>query len=102
MYWSEEKILKNKKFLARPCPSIYFLIKNNKIIYVGQSEYAEARIIFHTKNKNFDSYSIIKLEKEDDCLLSELESYYILKFLPKYNKYTGVRYVLISSNIAPW
>lgn len=39
---------------------LYSLIKNDKPIYVGVTSNIKQRIIAHTKNKDFDSYLIIK------------------------------------------
>jgi hypothetical protein len=62
---------------------IYFLIKDNTIVYVGQSITGTNRIVNHKKDKDFDSYSFIPIPKE---LLNETEQSYIRTFMPSYNK----------------
>ena len=64
---------------------IYFLIKDSKIVYVGQSCYGINRLINHKvqKEKSFDSYTYIPIG--NDVNLSDVEAYYIAKFKPVYN-----------------
>lgn len=61
---------------------VYFLIKDNEIVYVGQSVRVYTRISSHEKTKDFDSVSWIRCEVES---LDYLESFYIYKFRPKLN-----------------
>lgn len=60
---------------------VYFLIKNNEVIYVGQTNNNLCRPFSH-KNKDFDRVEIMLCRKED---LDFLEDKYILKYKPKYN-----------------
>ena len=69
---------------------VYFLIADREIVYVGQSQnildrlgkhHAEGRI-------NFDEYFILPCEKED---LINLETIYIRKFNPKFNRQNDMR-----------
>lgn len=86
-----EYILKNKilvKKLSRTI-GIYFLIKDNTVVYVGKSNRCEIRVwdhffktVYCPYEKNFDSFSIIKVEED---LLDEVERYYIAKYNPMYN-----------------
>lgn len=62
---------------------IYFLIKGSTIVYVGQTTQGLSRTFAHIKTKDFNKYYFFPCEKN---LLSSLESAYILKFKPKYNK----------------
>ena len=64
---------------------VYFLLKNKEVVYVGQTTNGLNRIKQHFKEqkKDFDDYKIIKCSKKD---LNELESFYIIKYKPKYNK----------------
>ena len=78
---SENEILKTKIDFKRNS-FIYFLIKDNEIVYVGQTKAGLSRIFQHN-DKKFDSYSIIECEQSE---LDELENEYIIKFNPKYNK----------------
>jgi len=71
--------------LARPIEShvgVYFLIKNNEIIYIGQTTNLHARIATHRSNKNFDYFSFLPVEKD---MLDITERAYITKFNPKLN-----------------
>lgn len=61
---------------------IYFLKKEDEIVYVGQSINIHRRVEQH-KDKDFDDYSFIECEKS---LLDCTEEFYILKCNPKYNK----------------
>ena len=63
---------------------IYFLFKDQKVVYVGKSLNASARIYDHqrAKSKVFDSYAILPVAAE---YLDELEVIYICKFAPIYN-----------------
>lgn len=60
---------------------IYFLFRNNTIVYVGQTTNGLKRIFDHT-DKRFDEYTFIRCRK---CELNVLEAAYIKKFKPKYN-----------------
>lgn len=64
---------------------VYFLLHNNKVVYVGQtrSEWP-GRIREHLKtDKNFDQVYYIQVRRHE---VDSLERYYIKKFKPKYNK----------------
>jgi len=68
---------------------IYALIKNDEIVYIGQSTNIMTRIGSHLHSeKVFDSWCIVEnlgvytTSKE----VSRLEEKYIRRFLPKYNK----------------
>lgn len=80
-----QDIIRYKQNLTSAC-CIYFLIDKNEIVYVGKStKGAFDRLGAHFKysDKVFDSYFI------EPCLeinLTALETEYILKFVPKYNK----------------
>jgi hypothetical protein len=64
---------------------IYFLIKKDKVVYVGQSNVGLSRIYQHVvaNKKDFDSFSYIKVNNDED--LDLLEADYIIKFDPIYN-----------------
>ena len=78
----KEFILENRKKIEEKICCIYFLIKNEEIVYIGQSVNGISRIQQHT-DKDFDSYFILETKKE---YLNDLESHYIVKFNPIYNK----------------
>lgn len=87
---SEETIINESliiKYLFDRCDiGIYFLLKDNKIVYVGQTKNGFNRIINHLHNRtiDFDSFHFINIKDTDR--LNEIELKYILKFNPKYNK----------------
>ena len=78
----KEEIIKNKTIYSREV-FIYFLIKDDIIVYVGQTAKGMSRIQAHEGNKDFNAYTIINCDKDE---LDELENHYILKFNPIYNK----------------
>ena len=66
---------------------VYFLVKDEKIVYIGQSTNIFKRLYEHKKDKTkvWDSYSYI------ECSAGELdivESLYIFKYEPIYNGYS--------------
>ena len=64
---------------------VYFLLRDKKVVYVGQSSRGLARIFEHQIDslKKFDSVSYIFLGREDD--LNDFEAFYIANFRPIYN-----------------
>lgn len=63
---------------------VYLLFLENKIVYVGQSKCPAARIGQHVQNgRKFDSAAAIECPTE---LLSDLESHYIVKYIPEGNR----------------
>ena len=81
-------IIKNKILIKdKELCGVYFLIKNDEIVYIGSSINVESRINEHQKERKilFDHYFIIK-EKYD---FKTLEIQYILQFIPKYNTSLG-------------
>jgi hypothetical protein len=65
------------------CCGIYFLIKENAIVYVGQSVNVAARIVAHKNDgKDFDEVRFIKCKKE---VLDEREMFFIRLLKPELN-----------------
>lgn len=64
---------------------IYFLLSEGQIVYVGQSINSAVRVYEHVRKKviKFDSYFTLPCKRSD---LTPLESRYIQKFRPKFNK----------------
>lgn len=62
---------------------IYFLIKNNIVVYVGQTSQGMLRPYQHIKDKDFNEIRLMFCDKEE---LNKLEEYYIVKYSPMYNK----------------
>lgn len=85
-------IINNKKSIKDNCCNIvYFLLKNNEVVYVGKTIFGPARILNHieAKEKDFDSFSMFSVDKEK---LLEIELANINFYRPKYNKYAGGEY----------
>lgn len=61
---------------------IYFLIKGEEIVYVGQSTNIFYRVGQHEGVKDFDTFTYLECDKEH---LDLLEARYITKIKPKYN-----------------
>src|SRR5690625_394111 len=60
---------------------IYFLLKDEKVVYVGKTKNVKRRLNEH-KGKVFDDYKLLKCTSDES---SFLEDKYITKFDPKYN-----------------
>lgn len=61
---------------------IYFLLKDNVVVYVGQTKQGLIRPLIH-KDKDFDTIKIIYCSEKE---LDNFEDKYITKYKPKYNK----------------
>jgi predicted GIY-YIG superfamily endonuclease len=77
---SKEFILSSAVPFRQQC-GIYFLIRDNKIIYIGQSVNIPARIVNHTKK----NYTHIFCLECDESELDILERKYLQKFHPELN-----------------
>lgn len=66
-------------------PCIYFLIKDDTIVYVGQTVDLTRRVNEHKceGKKDFDSFSSVSVKKRD---LDKVESLCILYYRPIYNE----------------
>lgn len=65
-------------------PSVYLLYRDGVVVYVGSSIMVLSRISTHlTSDKDFDSYSFIKVNSTAD--MYDLESRCIAHFNPEYN-----------------
>jgi hypothetical protein len=80
---SEEEILKLATPVKQLC-GIYLLIREGKVVYVGQSTNCHARIgtHFYERGKKFDAFHLIECGTKQ---LKKLEAQYIAKFMPQYN-----------------
>lgn len=65
---------------------IYFLMKNGEVAYVGKTKLGLGRPFQHSVDKAFDHVKILPCDESE---LDELESFYIAKYKPEYNKYMG-------------
>lgn len=83
-----EEIANNKYYF------IYFLLKNNKLVYVGQSNNnVLSRISSHLKDKEFDEVYYKSFSVEN--VMDEYEKKFIMKYRPKFNKeviHEGIKY----------
>lgn len=101
-------LLKPKEILklAKPWPengrySIYFLLLEKEIVYIGQSSRVLGRISKHKQSEmRFDSVAILWCDSKEDA--AELERLYIEKFKPKHNKslkgHKDMSFLLVSSS----
>ena len=61
---------------------IYFLCKDNEVVYIGQSQDVTTRVNGHVGSKEFDSVTAMLVPKE---LLDEVEQYWIKRVKPELN-----------------
>jgi predicted house-cleaning noncanonical NTP pyrophosphatase (MazG superfamily) len=78
-------IVEKSKTYGDAC-GVYFLIKDDEIVYIGQSINIASRVASH-KDKDFDSMSFVACQKEE---LDILESLYILAYQPALNGSSAV------------
>ena len=71
---------------------VYFLIKNDEVVYVGQSSInILGRIAKHLRsNKEFDSFSYMRCDKED---IDAMEAKYIAALIPRLNVSFGKNFI---------
>lgn len=72
---------------------IYFLINDDKIVYVGQTKNGLRRIMQHY-DKTFNKYSFVETTLED---LDYYEDLYIMKYQPKYNNFYSFYRISVDS-----
>ena len=84
------KTLKKIKFNNYYKPCVYGLFLGEKCVYVGQSVTLFSRIDGHKrdKQKKFDSFCIFEYEDDEQIRLI-IESLFIIKYKPPYNKSRG-------------
>jgi hypothetical protein len=85
----EKHIIAMRAKKARRVTGVYFLLKKDEIVYVGQSVHIPSRLDYHlrdndsiTRSEFFDSYHYIECEPDH---LDMLEAFFIRKFNPIYN-----------------
>ena len=81
----EQEIVAQAESFENQC-GVYFLVRGNRVVYVGQSVQISARLADHSKTKDFDSYAFIRCDKEK---LDVLESLYIHALSPEYQGRSG-------------
>ena len=76
-----------------PNSFIYFLISDNtvknEVVYVGQTKNGLLRPLSH-KDKEYNRIFVIRCKQSD---LNEMETFYIRKYNPKYNRNEGRGYI---------
>lgn len=65
-----------------PQCGIYFLVRNNRVVYVGKSTNLLGRLGQHSHDQDFDRIAFIECE---ECDLNSLEKAYITALLPQLN-----------------
>lgn len=81
---SQEDLIDKSLSYGDAC-GVYFLIKNKKIVYIGQSINIASRVTQH-RDKDFDSVSYVSCDRSE---LDVLESLYILAYKPPLNGIAG-------------
>ena len=76
--YREEEIV-GSKLSYEGSSGVYFLIKGDRVVYVGQSVNIFARISSHVQSKDFDSYAYVSCPIDK---LDILESLYIHTLSP--------------------
>lgn len=89
-------ILKGKKeiIFTKDCFAVYFLLKKDKIVYIGSSENFLLRVGSHLKDKDFDSFYYVQLKNKEEMLKTEAEN--IIYYNPLYNKNLPESYISLS------
>lgn len=79
------KQFKNKAPIAEArINGIYWLYKNDEIVYVGKSKNIIKRISEHFDKIDFNYFNYVKICETKS--LNNIEAYFIYKLKPKYNK----------------
>lgn len=74
--------MRKNKYIPAFQAGLYFLIKDEKVVYVGQTKNLSARMAGHL-NKDYDKYRFIQCPEH---LLKHYENRWILRFSPILNK----------------
>jgi excinuclease UvrABC nuclease subunit len=78
----QQIIVAKQENTQRRC-GVYFLVKDDVVLYVGKSVNVDARIAQHRLSKSFDSYTFIECSEAD---LDTVERGYIEELNPPLNK----------------
>lgn len=80
-----------------PCESycyrgIYFLIDNDRVVYVGQAVNVVIRVMTHMRaGKKFDAVSFYSVADDSEITLKELEDFFIEFLCPSLNNTANVK-----------
>jgi len=82
---NEQQILLSAQPVKFPDPKcgIYFLIKDQKVVYIGKSTNIDGRILQHSASKDFDAFSWVPYMEDQLC---EMEPEYIMHYKPLLNQ----------------
>ncbi len=78
-----DSLFKLPKTLFNSGSCIYFLCKNERVVYVGQSENVHQRLVEHMKSKDFDAVFYLRVPAHK---MNKIESALISYLKPEYNK----------------
>ena len=78
-----DSLFKLPKTLFNSGSCIYFLCKNERVVYVGQSENVHQRLVEHMKFKDFDAVFYLRVPAHK---MNKIESALISYLKPEYNK----------------
>lgn len=78
------RVVRNLRELPRSIEPmfVYFLTRNDEIVYVGQTRNLTNRLLAHEKDKSFDRVFFIECDLQT---VNETERHYIDRFSPEYN-----------------
>jgi hypothetical protein len=78
-----DSLFKLPKTLFNSGSCIYFLCKNDKVVYVGQAENVHQRLVEHMKTKDFDAVFYLRVPAHK---MNKIETALISYLKPEYNK----------------
>jgi hypothetical protein len=78
-----DELFKLPKTLFNSGTCIYFLCRENKVVYVGQAENVHQRLVDHMRTKSFDSVFYLRVPAHK---MNKIESALISYLKPEYNK----------------
>lgn len=78
-----DELFKLPKSLFNSGTCIYFLCRENKVVYVGQAENVHQRLFEHMKTKLFDAVFYIRVQANK---MNKIESALIAHLKPEYNR----------------
>ena len=91
-----DSLFKLPKSLFNSGTCIYFLCKNDKVVYVGQAENVHQRLVEHMRTKIFDAVFYLRVPAHK---MNKIESALISYLKPEYNK-SGLNSVNKESSLA--
>lgn len=92
----DDLVFLNENSKIKVIRGIYFLFKDNELVYIGQSEDIYKRVPSHLFSKDFNNWNYIEYVNDD---LNTLEAEFILKYRPKHNKSIPMNNTWLSQGI---